>query len=449
MPRNACKHNPKGLPVGLSCDDCFQEDYDASIQRDLEQFIHQTPLDDDEPQTQKPPAKPPAKPTAKSAAPVKGGARAVPPPVLLGVALLQRYLKLNEVQFHCVLTAAVTAGIPAVSKPILFFTGETNTGKTTRAEFTLAAARIGETFTPMTLQREANPFPDATHLQDHMLAADAFCALLYDDIELSASRVYKTLCLTSTGGGMRTRELYKNKNLVQYGKSVLVIYTGLSAEKMQPDLRNRHIILKVEPVPDSEVVDEDLLLRQFCDDLPKIHLAVSWLRKWVSLELQGVRPRPNIPRLLRLRTYARAGVYIGHLLGWTGFDNDYAALAEVEVAEAFDADAHTYSTIVDFLKSKVTTQRYEGTTAEIYVDLVGSFPEFENLCRGSRSFGRTLRAMQRLRLTSEGILSKVGPTAQGTRWEFWLGAKPVSAPAQRRALVRAASRPAPVDFEPI
>jgi hypothetical protein len=250
----------------------------------------------------------------------------IPPTVIEGIELFRKYMRLTEPQFRACLTAAVTAGIKACNKPIIFFEGPTDVGKTTRGCFLVMSTRSPEEkWSADTFQKNIFAFP--RNIQDHHLISQKWEAALYDDIQTTDNAIYKMICLTSTGGSMPVRKLYTDQEIIAIGSSMLVVYTGLSAADMPPDLLNRHIIIDVEPIPDADMEDEDVLLERYCEDLSKIQTAVRYLRQHVQIQLADKNlKRPPIPRQCRLRTFARAGYLVSLSMGWPSFIDDYATL---------------------------------------------------------------------------------------------------------------------------
>jgi len=295
----------------------------------------------------------------------------------------RHYLQVDDRQFRILFACAVAARLEACYQPVVFVRGPYDSGKTTRCMFLVATTMSRDKpMKPVSLASIVHPFPD--QVDDHFIAAEKLLGVLYDNLDHENPKVYRAICITSTGGSIIRRKLYTDNTLIPSGRPILVVYNGLSIGDLPEDLLSRHVILDVKRPPDEVFMDEDELLSRFCDDLPDIQRAIDYLSAHAATMLaKRDTKRTPLPHSLRLSTYARVGQIVAKQLGWPDFVNDYKALIGTAAA-----DTTVMAKVLAYLGKRLTTGTYKIGAAGLYDEISMLYPDFPQHCPTPSALGK-------------------------------------------------------------
>jgi len=187
---------------------------------------------------------------APIASPVHGGS----------LGSLKKHLNVNPDQYVLVLAYLVATLSPHGPHPILVINGEAGTAKTT-------AARVLRKFVdPNKALVRAAP-RDA---RDLIIAATNSWLVSFDNLSKIQPWLSDSLCRLSTGGGFATRELYSDDSEAIFDARRPIILNGIENIVARGDLRDRAINLTLEPIDESNRLDERTFWRRFDNDAPGI-----------------------------------------------------------------------------------------------------------------------------------------------------------------------------------
>lgn len=339
----------------------------------------------------------------------------LPAGVARGIAELRRCLQVSENQWHVILTALVAAVMQtACSKPILFLTGKYNSGKTVRAMMMVAATR--KELPPTQLTQLVYVFPST--IEDHFLIAEHFPAAAYDDLDPTAnSKLYKHICMTSTGAGLVKRKLYANTEIITAGKTILVIYSGLSLPPLPEDLLSRHIIIKVEAPADENILDEDILFDRFRALHPLIYESVMFMANIVDATLKEAQRFP-IRHGLRFRTFLRVGECLRNIFKWPReFSDDYEQFSGLSIL----SPVSKVDNVLLGLVQGSAGGKYETNTTDLLEILLKVDSSFEDAFDSPSSLGRFLSANSKEFKT---VIVKQKKIKGKALWEFSMAPAP-------------------------
>ena len=178
---------------------------------------------------------------------------------------LRRFLNLDHVSAFMVyawmLNLVVTPKGPDSSFPILVLIGPQGSGKS------VICRALQELIDPRTTGLQSM----ATSVREFaLMAADAHL-LLMDNLRKLPAGVQDWLCMASTGGVYRARELYTDRGLVDVPLQVGLVLNGVHGFIDQPDLADRCVIVLLKGLPDGDRRSESELMDGLRAELPLIY----------------------------------------------------------------------------------------------------------------------------------------------------------------------------------
>lgn len=218
----------------------------------------------------------------------RSGMEALPVPITRGN--LDEFRELCNIQerstWVLLLSWIVGCFHPTGPYPVLSISGGHGSGKSTLCE--MVRQLIDPTDTPL-----RSP-PD--NERDLMIAGSNSHVLSFDNVSKFSPDMSDALCRISTGGGFATRELYSNDEERRFNEIKPVLLNGIGDILTREDLRNRAIILPLNPIGDSKRLSEAQIWAKFEEIrskiLGRILDAVS-----VALHNRGRPPPKNLPRM--------------------------------------------------------------------------------------------------------------------------------------------------------
>lgn len=186
----------------------------------------------------------------------------LPIPIKSGAdfSLLRNYLTVDDNEYILIsafLVSCIRSGFPF---PIVIFTSEQGTGKST-------AARV--------MRRLVDPnktdFRSAPREErDLVIAATNAWLCSYDNISVVPDWLSDALCRISTGGGFSTRTLYENSEETIFAAKRPILLNGIGEIANNGDILDRAVLIKLKPISKDERKTE----AEFWGAFEKDHVAI-------------------------------------------------------------------------------------------------------------------------------------------------------------------------------
>src|SRR5262249_24512421 len=148
--------------------------------------------------------------------------------------------------------------------PVDALIGRNGSGKSLRARF------IRDLIDPCTAPARTAP----REVRDLAIASSNEWLPTFDNLSSLPEWLSDALCCVSTGGGLRTRELWTNDDEAIFSFKRPQILTSITEVVSRPDLLDRAIIYDLPAIPGEDKKDEETLLREFEQARPRILGAV-------------------------------------------------------------------------------------------------------------------------------------------------------------------------------
>jgi hypothetical protein len=174
--------------------------------------------------------------------------------------------------------------------PVMVLSGEHGTAKSTFTDILRAFVD------PNTAPLRALPRED----RDLFIAASNAHVLAFDSVSGMPPWISDTLCRLASGGGFAVRQLYTDQDEVLFSATRPVILNGIEDIVTRPDLADRAIFLKLEPIPDDRRRTDDELWADFQDASPRM---LGALLNAVAAGLERL-PDTNLAKLPRMADFA-------------------------------------------------------------------------------------------------------------------------------------------------
>lgn len=286
-------------------------------------------------------------------------------------SLIWRHLPVateHRVLIAAYILAALRPGYPC---PILLFSGEQGTGKST------AAKMLRSLIDPSASPLRAPP----KDVRDLLVSGFNSWVLSLDNLSHLSPELSDALCRITTGGSISERQLYTNTDEVLVQLQRPIVANGIEDVATRPDLVERCIHIVLDPLPHR--APERTLMTAFEADLPHILAGLlaalsSALRCYSGITF-------DLPRMADFAQFAAAG------LPELGFDAEgFLATYKANVDEGLAAGVDTSPVARAVLAFMDTRTEWTGITATLLDEL--------NLRREShqvrdQSWPRTPRAL--------------------------------------------------------
>jgi len=280
--------------------------------------------------------------------------------------------------------------------PPLVFTGEQGTGKSTASAMLRAFA-------------DPNSAPLRTapkDVRDLFIAATNSHVLAWDNLSGIPPWLSDTFCRLATGGGFAVRALYTDGDETLFDATRPNIINGIEDVVTRPDLADRSIFVRLEPIPDDERQSEADLWARFEAARPAI------LGALLDLVSAGLRALPTIQLdgLPRMADYALWAVACETGAPWLAgdFEAAYAANRARAVEDVVEGDP--VAAAVRLLVAE--RGDWTGTTAQLLEALAGVAGD---AAAQSRAWPRGPRALTGRLARASTFLRAVGVEIYRTR----------------------------------
>jgi len=303
---------------------------------------------------------------------------------------LWQLLNVREADRPLVLGWILSTFTPDGSKPILTFSGEKGSGKS-------SAATLLKRLTDPTKVSRTSTVGD---LRQVAAAAAGRWVLSFDNLTHLSSEQQDMLCCVSTGAGYSHRTLYSDldETFLEFRRPQLL--TGIDLVPTRSDLLDRCLIVRLERISEEDRLTEEELETLTLSLLPGIYGALLDL---LATALQNL-PTTQPAKLPRMADFARLGL----AAKIPNFMETYASNIEVGSQAAVEA-----SPLAEGILSLLDAHNgyWQGTSTELVRKLQELDPtsrEFQKL--SARSVGRKLASSLRGDLAAVGVEVTQGRT---------------------------------------
>jgi hypothetical protein len=309
---------------------------------------------------------------------------------------LWRLLNVKEADRPLVLGWILSTLTPDGSKPILCFSGEKGSGKS-------SAASLLKRLTDPTHVDMSGGVEDP---RQFAVAAANRWVLCFDNLTHLSTEQQNLLCRASTGGGFTYRALYTDLDEVSVKYLRPQILTGVDLVPTRSDILERCLIVRLERIPEKNRLSERKLESLISSLLPGIYgslldLMATALRNLPTIELD------ELPRMGDFYELCVAA-------GIPSFVEAYTSNIETGCQAAVEA-----SPLAEGILSLLDAHNgyWQGTATELVQRLQALDPtnrDFQKL--SASSVGKKLSASLRSDLAAVGVTVKQGKGSKGQRY---------------------------------
>jgi hypothetical protein len=263
-------------------------------------------------------------------------------------------VNVTDPQSQLLLKAYLVAGlIGDIPLPVLLLHGEHGSAKSILLRFLRAL------LDPSCLQVLAPP----DNLREFVQLAAHHRTVYLDNLSSLPLWLSDALCRLCTGEGLSKRQLYTDDDDVVYNFRGLGAISGVNLVVTKPDLLDRAIILKLEPIAEFRRRTEEELWDRFNTLRPYL------LGAMFDTLAQAMRVYPTVQlhRLPRLADFGRWGVAIALVLGYSA--EDFLSAYGMNVASQNEAaleESLVAQAVLSFLQ---TGKGWEGTATQLLQEL--------------------------------------------------------------------------------
>lgn len=264
-----------------------------------------------------------------------------------GLAKLRGLLNIEDDDFRLLVGFLVAAFIPDIPHPILTFTGEQGTGKSS------AAKAVISLIDPSGAPKRTAP----RDVKEWSRQASASWALCLDNISTIPVWLSDALCKAVTGDGIVDRALYTDDDVIVLEFRRVLALTTIDAGALRGDLAERMLSLELQLIPDHERREEAELERAYAD----AHASILASLFDLLAEVLAVRDSVTLERKPRMADFARVLAAVDKVCGWNTLDS-YTAGARDIVADVLEGDPFG-SAVVEMMRDR--REEWEGTAGEL------------------------------------------------------------------------------------
>ena len=303
--------------------------------------------------------------SAEEAAPVRfyrtSSMAALPTPRRSGsLDILRSYVRVSSDEDFALLCAYLVQCLcPMGPYPILTFTGEQGTGKSTASRF------VRSLVDPSLVPLRSCP----TSERDLVISANNNWILAFDNMDTLSNSLSNAFCRLATGGGFSTRRLYANREEEVFAAQRPALLNGITDLATRPDLRDRMLIVELEAIPPAERKTEHMLRAGFLEAQPYLLGALFDAVSTALNNLDAVKLE-HPPRMADFARWAVAAEPDWPVPTGT-FLKAYRNHQQRSVDEVLDRDA-----VAAAIYALLETQgRWSGTTKELLSALKKRLPD--------------------------------------------------------------------------
>lgn len=273
------------------------------------------------------------------------------------VEVLRDQLDLSEEMLPLVVGAAVAAVIGNMPLPIVAFTGEHGTGKSTRAK--ILASLIDPSPAPL-----RTPPRD---LEGWTVAAAGSYVVPLDNISSVQEWLSDALCRAVTGDGLVRRKLYSDSELSVLSYRRWIILTSIDPGALRGDLADRLLRIELDRIPENRRRRD----QQLVTDWQAAHPAALGALLDLTVEVLRLLADIELTSMPRMADFARVLAGVDMVLGTKGLGTyvEQAATLAVDVVES--------DRVATEVRAFITSANPEwvGTAAELLDQLTPEKPD--------------------------------------------------------------------------
>jgi hypothetical protein len=220
------------------------------------------------------------------------GMQPLPMPIRGGsIAALRSFVNVKADSDFVLLVAFALAALRNRGPyPVIVLSGEQGSAKST------CLATLRALLDPNTAPLRALPRED----RDLFIAATNGHVLAFDNVSGLPAWLSDTLCRLATGGGFAVRQLYTDGDEVLFDAARPVMLNGIEDIVTRPDLADRAVFLRLEPIPEERRRTEVELRAAFEAERPRI------LGVLLDAVVEGLKrlPETHLQKLPRMADFA-------------------------------------------------------------------------------------------------------------------------------------------------
>ena len=281
------------------------------------------------------------------------GMLALPDPISGGsLDELRQFVSVDDANFTLIAAFLVNAIRPRGPYPILPLTGEQGSAKTTTARI------LRRLVDPNKADVRAEPRDN----RDLIIAANNGHIIALDNVSHLTGQFSDALCRLSTGGGFATRTLYSDDEETIFSVMRPQILTSIGDVANRPDLLDRSLAVRLQPIPESERRTEEELRQGFDAAHPRLFGA---LLDAASVALRNVR---EVERKTKSKP-RMADAYCWTLAAAAALGIDADAIASVWSRTVDEAHASILESSRIFAPLRILVERtgsWSGTATDLF-----------------------------------------------------------------------------------
>jgi hypothetical protein len=285
------------------------------------------------------------------------------------VETLRDFLNCTVSDFSLVVAYLLAALYPKGPYPILILYGVQGAAKTAFLR------KLRKLIDPHTT--ETTPLPGSG--RDLFISARNSHAQAYENVSKLSDAMSDTLCRLSTGGGYRTRKLFKDADEVHFRGGRPIMFEGIANVVSKPDLQDRAIIMQLEDLAGYK--QERELDPEFERKRPAIFGAL------LDMMVRGLAMLP-VTKLIsppRLADFAHWAV----ACGVQDFETLYAANRQNAINVMLSHDP-----VAKAVRVLVAKQKFTGDTEDLLDQIGPSIPEIKSTKKLSNELRRLIPALR-------------------------------------------------------
>ena len=213
-----------------------------------------------------------------------------------------RFLNVGEQAEILLLTWMTYCLCPPAPYPVVAVSGSQGSGKSTTSRV------LRSLIDPSAAMLTTVPRSE----RDLVIAAGNSHVIAMDNVGEISAQLSDWLCRVSTGGGLRTRELYSNNREQIFNFMRPIVVNGISDLPTRSDLLDRTLLIHIDPIGESKRMDESTFWRLFNEIRPRLF---GRMLDAIQIGL-GRLPSVKLDKLPRMADYCKWGVAIEEAIGF-------------------------------------------------------------------------------------------------------------------------------------
>lgn len=277
------------------------------------------------------------------------------------------FLNVQPIDQAPLLAALVAAFIPEIQHPIVTFTGEQGTGKTT-------AAKLLVSLTDPSAAPTRKPPRDGEALVNTMQSS---WVVAFDNLSTVPLWLSDALCRAVTGEADVRRQMYTDSDSVVFRFMKPMMLTGIDFAGLRGDLAERLLMVELHRIEDTRRRSETALQQEWEAARPRLFGSLLEL----TAQVLRILPELQLRELGRLADYGRILAAVDKVLGTDGLTRYRSQSAELA------ADSLSSSPVSERLLA--IQPDFFGTSAQLLTELAPADPD-ERLPKGWPANGRAV-----------------------------------------------------------